>query len=125
LIMGKDDDPLIIIAGDHGSWGYRFKEDANGNPIPDNLFILDRFGTLLGIRFPQDYNQSFDKDIKTHVNLFRYIFAYLSENNNIMQSKVPDDSYEHSSLLAINNGEILDQLQLFRSKQDTRLKFKE
>ena len=141
LIMGKDDDPLIIIAGDHGSWGYRFKEDANGNPVPDNIFILDRLGVLLAIRFPQDYSQSFDKDIKTHVNLFRYIFAYLSENNNIIKSKVPDDGYENSSLLAIKNGkidgfknssllaikngEILDQFQLFRSKQDVRLRFKE
>ncbi|MFC1830313.1 hypothetical protein ACFL0O_11980, partial [Thermodesulfobacteriota bacterium] len=114
LIMGKDDDPLIIIAGDHGSWGYRFKEDANGDPIPDNLFILDRFGTLLGIRFPQDYSQNFDNEIKTHVNLFRYIFAYLSGNNNIINSKVPDDSYENTSLLAIKNGEILDQFQILR-----------
>jgi hypothetical protein len=125
LIMGKDDDPLIIITGDHGSWGYRFKEDANGNPIPDNLFILDRFGVLLAIRFPQDYSQSFDSDIKTHVNLFRYIFAYLSENNTIIKSKVPDDSYENPSLLAIKNGEILNQFQLFRLKPDTRLIFKE
>lgn len=125
LIMGKDDDPLIIISADHGSWGYRFKEDANGNPIPDNLFILDRFGALLAIRFPQDCSQSFDSDIKTHVNLFRYIFAYLSENNNIIKSKVPDDIYEYSSLLAIKKGEGLDQFQLFRFKLDTQRRINE
>jgi len=130
LILDKDEDPLIIITGDHGSWGYRFREDANGNPIPDNLFILDRFGVLLAIRFPKDYDQRSDSDIKTHVNLFRYVFAYLSDNNNITKSKVPDNSYENSSdenslSMAIKNGEILDRFELFQLRPDTRRRSKE
>ncbi len=109
LIHKYDNDPLIIIAGDHGSWGYRIREDGDGKVIPDSLYALDRFGILMAIRFPEDYKRQFDNDFKTHVNLFRYVFAYLSNSNEILENKVQDDSYDYGPQLAISNGKILSK----------------
>jgi hypothetical protein len=108
-IMSYDKDPLIIVAGDHGSWGYRLKEDENGAPVSDSLFALDRFGILMAIRFPEGYRGQFDGDFVTHVNLFRYVFAYLSDNTSILASKAAEDSYDYGPSLAIQNGHILDR----------------
>ncbi len=46
--------------------------------------------------------------IKSHVNLFKYVFAYLSEDNKILETKAPDDSYERAFLMAIKDGVILN-----------------
>jgi hypothetical protein len=109
LILSHDKDPLIIIAGDHGPWGYRVKTDGYGRTIPDNLFALDRFGILMAIRFPEGYHRQYDNKFKTHVNLFRYVFAYLSDSNKILETKAKDDSYDSGSDLAILDGRILPQ----------------
>jgi len=109
LILKNDKDPLIIIAGDHGPWAYRLKEDGNGKVIPDSLYALDRFGVLMAIRFPEDYQQQFDNDFKTHVNLFRYVFAYLSNSNEVLEKKVKDDGYDYGPQLAIRDGKILSK----------------
>jgi hypothetical protein len=109
LILKNDADPLIIIAGDHGAWGYRKKEDENNKVIPDRLFALDRFGIIMGIRFPTDYDNQFDNKFKTHVNLFRNIFAYLSDNNEIIEKKEQDNSYDFGPHLAIRDGKILSR----------------
>ena len=118
LILKNDDDPLIIIAGDHGPWGYRLKEDGNGKTISDSLFALDRFGVLMAIRFPEDYQGQFDNDFKTHVNLFRYVFAYLSESNEILEKKASDDSYDYGPHLAIRDGRILNKYIPMRVEKD-------
>jgi hypothetical protein len=110
LIIKNDEDSLIIIAGDHGPWGYRTKEDEFGRNISDSLVALDRFGVLMAIRFPEDYQGEFENQFKTHVNLFRYVFAYLSSNNRILETKAPDYSFDYNSrnyFLAIHNGKIL------------------
>ena len=109
LILEYDNDPLIIIAGDHGPWGYRLKEDRDNNVIPDSVCALDRFGVLLTIRFPEDYQRQFDNKFKTHVNLFRYVFAYLSNSNKILENKAKDDSYDFGPMLAIVNGKFLSK----------------
>ena len=93
LILKNDNDPLIIIAGDHGSWGYRWDIDGHGNKITKTLTFLDKFGVLMAIRYPVDNHQKIDKDLRTHVNLFRYVFAYLSNSNKILETKAKEDIY--------------------------------
>jgi hypothetical protein len=107
LILKNDLDPVIVIAGDHGPWGYRVKTDGYGRTVPDNLFALDRFGVLMAIRFPTDYQGEFDKEFKTHVNIFRYIFAYMNNSNRILETKAKDDSFDSGSDMAILDGRIL------------------
>ena len=94
LILKSDNDPLIIIAGDHGPWGYRWGVKGHGDKKTKSLInFLDKLGVLLAIRFPRDYQQQFDRDFRTHVNLFRYVFAYLSNSNKILETNADDDIY--------------------------------
>ena len=94
-ILERDPGALIIINADHGSWGlghhsFFEKEDLKG--VPDDLITLDSLGVLLAIRWPGSKPKN-DQDIRTNVNLFRYIFAYLSEREDIFATKVPDHGY--------------------------------
>ena len=109
FIIDNDPESIIIMIGDHGSWGFRTKEDTEGNPIPHRLFILDRFGVFAGIRAPNQLSDLMENGtIKSHVNLFKYVFAYLSEDKTILETKAPDDGYNGPFLLAIKNSKILD-----------------
>ena len=108
-IIANDPESIIVLIGDHGSWGYRLKEDGKGVEISNGLFILDRFGVLAGIRGPEELNLLVENEIiKSHVNLFRYLFFYLSQDEKILQTTSPDDSYEALYLMAVKNGKILD-----------------
>jgi hypothetical protein len=109
LILNNDRDPIIMITGDHGPWGYRLKEDGSSKTIPDSLFALDRFGILMAIRFPEAYQQQYDNDFKTHVNLFRIVFSFLSDSKQILNMRVNDDSIDYGPNLAIRDGRILDK----------------
>ena len=95
-ILTRDPNALIIINGDHGAWGL----GVYGGPIdeeilkdvPNDLIALDHLGVLLAIRWP-DGASRYDRDIRTNVNLFRYIFSYLSESEDILATKVPEHGY--------------------------------
>ena len=110
LIIDQDKDAIIILIGDHGSWGFRFRQDAQGKRIPHQLFILDRYGVLAGIRGPDALSGLMENGaIKTHVNLFRYLFAYLSDDETILKSVAADDSYDRKFIMAIKDGQILER----------------
>ena len=121
FIVEKDKESIIILIGDHGSWGFRFMQDAQGRRISHQLFILDRFGVLAGIRGPVALTGLMENGtIKTHVNLFKYLFAYLSENQKILKTVAPDDSYDKKFTMAIKNGKILnDFVKIKLSKNNT------
>ena len=92
-INAKDPNALIIFNSDHGSFGlgwYGFANNEVFTGIAQELTILDHMGVLLAIRWPTPP----PKDrISTNVNLFRTLFAYLSEDRTILQTAVPNDSY--------------------------------
>jgi len=109
FIKNKDQDSIIIMIGDHGSWGFRIKEDTQGKPISNQLYFLDRFGVFAGIRAPHILSDLMENGtIKSHVNLFKYVFAYLSEDEKILETKAPDDSYDGALIMAIKDGKILE-----------------
>lgn len=108
FIVNTDPDSIIIMIGDHGSWGLRTNQDMNGNTISNQLFILDRFGVFSGMRAPQILSDLMGNGaIKSHVNIFKYVFAYLSEDEKILKTIEPDDSYQNTFLMAIKDGVIL------------------
>lgn len=103
-IQKHDPGGLVIIAGDHGAWGYRgawrdkdnprpFQEVLREKGIPQSLMSLDLFGILLAIKFPPDYDGRYDSRIKSTVNLFRYVFSYLCGNDQLLGDKAEDSSY--------------------------------
>ena len=110
FIIDVDQDCIIIMIGDHGSRGYRFMLDTEGEYISVPLYILDRFGVFAGIRAPHELSDLMENGtIRSHVNLFKYVFAYLSEDDRILETKALDDSYEGTFILAIRDGAILEK----------------
>ena len=111
FIIKKDPNSISILIGDHGSWGFRLNEDAKGNPINNQILMLDHFGVLAGIRAPH-YLSDLMKNgtIRSHVNLFKYVFAYLSEDNKILETKATDDSYIAPFIVGIKDNVILENL---------------
>jgi hypothetical protein len=118
-ILTTDPNALIIINADHGAWGfgtYRWARKKVFEGVPDDLIALDYLGVLLAIRWPYGAPKH-DQDLQTNVNLFRHIFAYLSESEDILATKVPDHGYiikgrGNRSIVAkaIDDGEILKHM---------------
>ena len=77
---------------------------------------LDRLGVLIGIRFPGGYDGRYKGDLITNVNLFRLVFAYLSDNQALLEAKAADDGHVtreaagNAVQKALENGRILQQL---------------
>lgn len=107
-ILAGDPQGLIVVAGDHGPWGYRRTGDAS---ISARTFALDRLGILLAIRFPDPPDERLLSGPMTLVNLFRVIFADLSGNHRILESRVPDDGFLADEVLnqAVADGRVLDR----------------
>lgn len=99
LIVARDPSAFIIVMGDHGPFRYgnlwmksRGEEDQlNGVSKAD--LGMDLLGILLAVRFPNGYDKRFDTAVITPVNLFRYVFAELSKNDDVLNDKVRDESY--------------------------------
>jgi hypothetical protein len=97
-ICEKDSTALVVLIGDHGATQHRNqwrgkKSDPNDNLIDNGISPLiatmDMFEIFLAIKWP---NQK-PHEYFSHVNLFREIFAILSEDTTILSTKVADNSY--------------------------------
>jgi hypothetical protein len=94
-ILTHDPSALIIVNADHGAWGYgsfNFTKKEILEGTSDDLMALDHLGALLALRWPDSAPQC-DKDLRTNVNVFRCIFSYMSESEDIMATKVHDDGF--------------------------------
>ena len=118
-IVTRDPNALIVINSDHGARGlgalvYSDKRVFDG--VPDDLIALDHLGVHLSIRWPGDASE-YDQEIKTRVNLFRYIFAFLSKSEDILATKAPDHGFIRSEkseaaivFKVVHDGEVLEQM---------------
>ena len=94
-ILQKDPQALIILNSDHGGFGtgwYGIAPNELFEGLNKQLTALDHMGVLLSIRWPQETLLA-QETIPTNINLFRYVFAFLSGKNDILKTKVPDNSY--------------------------------
>jgi hypothetical protein len=118
-ILTRDPNALIIVNADHGAWGYGnilYTKKELLVDMSDYLIGLDHLGALLAIRWP-DAAPRYDQDLRTNVNLFRHIFSYLSENKDIVATKVPDDGFvwmmvEGQKVVwkVVNDGRVLEHM---------------
>jgi len=103
-LVGKlaEDDPhsMVILIGDHGTYFKRdcwkgAKNDLNENMLDHGIEPLDvtrdLFEVFVAIKWPPGFGRS--HEYFSHVNLFRHVFAVLSENNSILNAEVPNDSF--------------------------------
>jgi hypothetical protein len=88
-ISNHDPSAIIIIVGDHGTWAGAHRTESGFTKDE----TLDKFHVFLAIRWGKGYRGQFDGQIKSGVNLFRYVFAYLGESESILKTRVNDESY--------------------------------
>ena len=85
--------------------------------VPEKPITLDHLGVLLAIRWREKTVPEYGRDIRTNINLFRHIFAYLSESQEILTTQVPDDGFltmgkgkEGMVMNAVHEGKILKRM---------------
>ncbi len=93
FIIEKDPDGLIVIAADHGGYVGLNSSMESQKKITDELLIHSMFSSVLAIKWPNNTKPKFDKELKSSVNLFRTLFAYLSNDDTLMNNLQQDKSY--------------------------------
>lgn len=99
-ILSNDSKSIIILFGDHGAYRYRYAWEGKRNihenfanrKISEKSVAKDIFGVFLAIRYPNKRHDT-KYEIKSPVNLMRYIFCYLCESDFPLKTKVADESY--------------------------------
>lgn len=92
MINAKDSNAVIIILADHGGWVgmqdfnefYRTKDEA---------LIHSTFGNLAAIQWKGINHAPYDAKLKSNVNVFRVLFACLSENKSYLDHMEEDASF--------------------------------
>jgi hypothetical protein len=107
ILIENDPDAIIIVAGDHGPYltkncytttGYYDESEIS------RLDIQDRFGSFLAIRWPTDDYQNYD-DITVLQDVFPAIFAYMYNDEQILNSKISSHTIDQiTSNVYVNNG---------------------
>lgn len=97
FILEKDPEALILVAADHGGFvGFNSTDHALAK-IDDPQLLRSIFGARLAIRWPNPSHREFDARLKTSVNTFRVVFAFLSNDKTLLKSLQPDVSYNLST----------------------------
>lgn len=99
-IIQNDPDAVIIVAGDHGPYLTKnCKKTGSHYDIAEisRLDIQDRFGTFLAIKWPTEDFSEYD-DITVMQDIFPVIFAYLFEDDELLEAKVEPNTLEASRI---------------------------
>jgi len=108
LISEIDPYSLIIIAGDHGPYltksGFGALDDFDIEDIT-RLDIQDRFATFLAIKWPTESYERYD-DIVVLQDIFPVIFAYIYDDENILEAKIEPEilNIELIGEISVKNG---------------------
>ncbi|WP_298422828.1 hypothetical protein [uncultured Kordia sp.] len=93
VITQNDPNSLIVITADHGGYvGMEYTKQIE-TKLTDRDLIYSAFSSALAIKWPNNNAPSYDSKLKTPVNLFRTLFAYLGENEDLLQHLQEDTSY--------------------------------
>lgn len=93
VITENDPNGLIVIAADHGGYvGLNYTKELFQKQT-DRELIYSGFSAALAIKWPNKLAPEYDEKLKTPVNLFRTLFAYLGENKSLLNHLQEDASY--------------------------------
>lgn len=111
LILENDPEALVIVAGDHGPYLTKnclFTDGFYDMSEISRIDIQDRLGSFLAIRWPSDDYQKYD-DIVVLQDIFPSIFAYIYQDEELLQSKIEPviiDTFSVSGVI-VNDGMII------------------
>lgn len=92
-IIQNDPNCLIVIAADHGGYvGFEYTKQLFQKQTEEKL-VYSGFSAALAIKWPNQQAPSYDVQLKTPVNLFRTVFAYLGDNETLLENSEEDTSY--------------------------------
>ncbi|MDO6598285.1 hypothetical protein Q4512_15280 [Oceanihabitans sp. 2_MG-2023] len=92
IITKNDSNSLIVVVADHGGFvGMDYTSQSKVKQTERDL-VYTIFTSALAIKWPNQA-PNFDDKLKTNVNLFRILFAYLSENEQYLEHLQEDKSY--------------------------------
>lgn len=92
-IEANDPNALVIIMADHGGFvGMEYTQEIYKKTENRDL-LHSMFSANLLIKWPENNLPEFDNRFKSSVNLFRILFAHLSEDTNLLKYLEMDSSY--------------------------------
>ncbi len=93
VILENDPNSLIVIVADHGGYiGMEYTYQLK-TKLTDSELIHAAFSAALAIKWPNNTAPVYDSTLKTNVNLFRTLFAYLSEDESYLTHLEKDQSF--------------------------------
>jgi hypothetical protein len=92
-IKATDPQGLIILMSDHGGFVGMAHTGEKRTKNLNRDFQYSIFGANLAIHWPNENPPEFDVQIKSSVNLFRVVFAYLSKNQSYLDHLQENGSY--------------------------------
>jgi hypothetical protein len=93
IIRKEDPNGLILILSDHGGYVGLDYSEAMYIKTTDRDAIYSVFSSNLSIHWPNNEIPPYDDKLKTSVNVFRILFAYLSEDEKYLDDLQNDGSY--------------------------------
>lgn len=91
-IAENDSDAIIIILADHGGWVDIGSYDEMFSTT-DAKQLNSIYSTLAAIRWNENLSEDFDTELRSNVNLFRVLFANLSEDASYLKYMEDNSSY--------------------------------
>lgn len=92
-ISNNDPNAIIILAADHGGFvGLNSTQEAQSKQT-DEALVKSIFSAQLAIKWPNDEHLKYDSELKSSVNVFRVLFAYLAENPDYLKQLQDDKSF--------------------------------
>jgi alkaline phosphatase len=95
-IEENDSDAIIIILADHGGWVDIGSYDEMFTTTDANQ-LHSIFSTLAAIRWNGNLTEEMDSELRSNVNLFRILFANLSEDASYLKYLEDNSSYNLKS----------------------------
>lgn len=118
-ITQNDPDAIVVVAGDHGPHLTRCAATTRPNDISEvsRFHIQDNLGAFLAIRWPTEDFSEYD-DITVLQDVFPAIFAYLFQDDRLLEAKVEPMTLDNAGIsgawvengiihVGINDGEPL------------------
>ncbi|HEY0092186.1 MAG TPA: sulfatase-like hydrolase/transferase [Flavobacterium sp.] len=95
FIQKNDPKGLVIIGADHSGYvGFAYTHQVF-RKIHDRDSLNSIFGAKLAVKWNDPSRVSYDKNLKTNVNLFRVVFSFLSRDSTMLNHLQPDVSYHN------------------------------
>ncbi len=92
-ISSYDPKAIIIMAADHGGFvGLNSTQEAKEKQTHEDI-VKSIFSAQLAIKWPDNHHEMYDTSLKSSVNVFRVLFAYLAESPNYLKQLQADKSF--------------------------------